>query len=68
MDEDDRAGRGGAAEDGRTTRWIEEGLADIGDAIQQLNRTRQQGKITLGELVEERELLEAQRQALTARR
>jgi hypothetical protein len=68
MDEDFRAGRGEPADAARAARWIEEGLADIGDAIQLLKRTRQQGKITLGELVEEREMLEAQRQALTGRR
>jgi hypothetical protein len=48
-------------------RTVRQGLEEIRDAITQLEWTCRQGKITPGELAEERDLLQAQDESLRRR-
>jgi hypothetical protein len=58
---DDRAGLGDRGEAERTVRT---GIAEIEEAIERLERTCRQGRITRGELMETRSVLELQRERL----
>jgi hypothetical protein len=62
---DFRRGEGQEQED--VERRIREGLNEIREAIDQLERTWRAGKITPVELAEERDLLQAQHSALQRR-
>jgi hypothetical protein len=48
-------------------RTVRSALTEISEVIDQLERTCRAGRITAGELTEERDLLQAQQQSLNAR-
>jgi hypothetical protein len=62
-DDDGAVGTRGAADFG-----IRQGLIEIREAIDHLERTCRQGRITPAELAEERELLTAQQRSFERRR
>jgi hypothetical protein len=69
MPHQDHTGNGEAeGRRGEVEQQIRQGLNDISDAIDRLERTCRHGRITPGELAEERDLLQAQRHGLLSRR
>jgi hypothetical protein len=70
MPQHDHATGNGEAEGrhGEVELQVRQGLRDIRDAIDRLERTCRQGRITPGELAEERDLLQAQQYGLQSRR
>jgi hypothetical protein len=63
------SGIGGAGDEaGEVERRIRQGLSEIREAISHLESTYRQGKITPGELAEERDLLQAQEHGLQRNR